>query len=539
METEKKMKFFNTAGPMNMDFYYKIDPLQRWDMNGILDLIDQKKYFILHAPRQTGKTSCLLELRDYLNKQGKYFAIYANIEAAQACLHDAKSGIETVVSVICRELRNINSTLNIYNEIMNSRSSIPHGEFLNYTLEYISKLISKPVVLFIDEIDALIGDTLISVLRQLRSGYPNRPEQFPSTVVLCGIRDVKDYRIRTSTNEMVTGGSAFNVKAKSLRLGNFTIEDVVNLYTQHTTETGQPFDPNCYDLIMKYTDGQPWLVNALAYEATFEMRQNRDRSVTITPEMIAEAKERLILARQTHLDQLTDKLNEDRVRRVMLPMILGDDSDPAFDDKEYCVDLGLIKKTSEGYQISNMIYQEIIIRVLTDAHQDNFLSRFKPNWITSNGKLDIHIMLNLFKDYWYKNSEVFASQVKGYQEAAPHLLLHAFLQRVVNGGGRITREYALGRKRTDLLIEWFHDKSIQNIVLEIKTVGKKRKYETVLTEATIQTSDYAKRCGKNEAHIIIFDKDYSQGWSEHEKNEFVEHDGIKMEVWKMCGEIEE
>ena len=538
MLIDKIDKFFNTAGPVNKDFYYKIDPLKRWDMEAILDLIKMQKYFVLHAPRQTGKTSCLLELRDYLNAEGKYFAVYANIEAAQANMYDVQNGIQTVVSVIQGELLKLKVEKSITDEVYKLIFDAPHGQCLSRALTYISEHIPKPVIFFIDEIDALIGDTLISVLRQLRSGYLDRPVHFPSTIVLCGVRDVKDYRIQTYSKEIVTGGSAFNVKTESLRLGNFSLDDVVNLYTQHTTETGQQFDPDCYDLIMNYTNGQPWLVNALAYEATHRMKENRVRSITITPDILAEAKERLILKRETHLDQLTDKLAEDRVRRVMLPMILGDDYDPTTDDKDYCIDLGLIKKTSEGYQISNMIYQEIIIRVLTDAHQDNFLARFRPNWITEDGRLDIIILLNLFKDYWYKNSEVWASQVKGYQEAAPHLLLHAFLQRVVNGGGRITREYALGRKRTDLLIEWFYDKKIQNIVLEIKTVRKKQKYESVLAEAITQTVSYAKRCGKNEAHIIIFDKDYTQNWSADEQNEYAKHDGVKVEVWKMGGDVD-
>ncbi|MCI5146754.1 MAG: ATP-binding protein, partial [Candidatus Electrothrix sp. AR3] len=60
------MKFFNTAGPVNCDDHYCLPPLERFDLDELLPLIDQKKYFILHAPRQTGKTSCLLALMKYL-----------------------------------------------------------------------------------------------------------------------------------------------------------------------------------------------------------------------------------------------------------------------------------------------------------------------------------------------------------------------------------------------------------------------------------------------------------------------------------------
>ncbi|MDR0896215.1 MAG: hypothetical protein LBN06_13135, partial [Prevotellaceae bacterium] len=67
-------KFFNTAGPIQPDIHYCVDPLTRFNLPEIESLIDQRKYFILHAPRQTGKTSCLLALRNYLNRQGRYYA---------------------------------------------------------------------------------------------------------------------------------------------------------------------------------------------------------------------------------------------------------------------------------------------------------------------------------------------------------------------------------------------------------------------------------------------------------------------------------
>ena len=130
----------------------------------------------------------------------------------------------------------------------------------------------KPITLFIDEIDCLVGDTLISVLRQLRSGYDKRPKNFPQSACLIGVRDVRDYRIWSDEQQaMVLGGSAFNIKTKSIRMADFTKEDVRNLYLQHTQETGQKFDADAIDYAFELTQGQPWLVNALAQEACFKM----------------------------------------------------------------------------------------------------------------------------------------------------------------------------------------------------------------------------------------------------------------------------
>ena len=131
----------------------------------------------------------------------------------------------------------------------------------------------RPTVLILDEVDALVGDTLISLLRQLRSGYTHRPTLFPQSIILCGVRDIKDYRIHSSReNTMITGGSAFNVKAKSLRMGDFIPHEVDTLLREHTQETGQIFTADAERFIWECTQGQPWLVNALAYEVCFEMK---------------------------------------------------------------------------------------------------------------------------------------------------------------------------------------------------------------------------------------------------------------------------
>ncbi|WP_040839704.1 hypothetical protein [Thiothrix nivea] len=58
------------------------------------NLIDAEKYFVLHSPRQTGKTSTLLAMMDVLNREGEYLALYVNIKAAQAAREDVSWGIK-------------------------------------------------------------------------------------------------------------------------------------------------------------------------------------------------------------------------------------------------------------------------------------------------------------------------------------------------------------------------------------------------------------------------------------------------------------
>ena len=252
------MRQFNTAGPTVAADHYILDPLQRINLDEILNLISQKRYFVLHAPRQTGKTTCLLALMRYLNKEGRFRAIYANIENAQTARNDVSRGLRTVCSQVASSLRmhlGDNQTADKWLDIFNNHG--PDGALLELLRAWTESDPSRPTVLMLDEIDALLGDTLISVLRQIRAGYADRPEHFPISVILCGVRDVRDYRIHSGGGEIITGGSAFNIKAKSLSIGNFTEPDVRNLFEQHTTETGQQFDEEIFDKLWTIRRGNP------------------------------------------------------------------------------------------------------------------------------------------------------------------------------------------------------------------------------------------------------------------------------------------
>lgn len=309
---KKSSRFFNTAGPILPSDHYFLP--QRLNEEELYDLVEKKGYFILHAPRQTGKTTAILNFAEKLKKEGKYFPLYVNVEPAQAARGNVREGIFAILSQIKSSIYlqygPEEPALGLFDRI----SSEVGEQFtaLSQFLQLFSSTYEKPLVLFIDEIDSLIGDTLISVLRQLRTGYPNRPRAFPQSICLIGVRDVRDYRLFSEEKQaMILGGSTFNIKTESLLLPNFTREEVKALYHQHTEETGQPFSDEAMSYAFEQTQGQPWLVNALAYQSCF--RDVTDRSIKITKEALERATDQLILRRDTHLDVLLDRLKEERV----------------------------------------------------------------------------------------------------------------------------------------------------------------------------------------------------------------------------------
>ncbi len=508
-------KFFNTAGPISTNLHYYVDSKNRWDFDEVTNLIAQSKYFILHAPRQTGKTSALIALAKYLNDSGAYEAVYANVEAAQAARENVSAAMQTIAGNIARDHQYItNKDLLRDNWSSIYQESNAHAA-VQSLLEFWAKNTDVPTVLFLDEVDALIGDTLISLLRQIRAGYNKRPSSFPISIILCGVRDVRDYRIHSAqSKEIITGGSAFNIKAESLRLENFSREHIQDLYGQHTEATGQIFEEGVADLVWHYTKGQPWLVNALAYQATFNMKENRDRNRPITVEIMKEAKKQLILRRDTHLDQLVDKLQEPRVQRVIEPMLSGDISSRNHrpDDVQYVRDLGLIDVEINGQiSIANAIYQEVIPRELMWTMQTGMTTNHLW-YILPDGSLDILKLLTNFQDFFRKNSEHWL-EVYTYKEAGPQLLLQAYLQRIVNGGGSIEREYAFGRGRTDLFVEFpYGDHQKQEIVIELKILYNS--LEATIEEGLTQIKSYMDKCGTNHGHLLIFDRRTNRTWEE-------------------------
>ena len=522
------MRWFNTAGPVRAADHYLIPPLSRIDLDAVLGLVRDKKYFVLHAPRQTGKTSALLALADLLNERGCH-CLYVTLETARTARGDVARAMHSVLFRLASGARAKlgDSFLDeIWPDLLARAGA---DEALYDALSRWAAAAPRPLVLLIDEIDTLTGDSLLSVLQQLRAGYPDRPERFPQSIVLCGLRDVADYR-------MGAVGSPFNIAAKSLRLGDFSRAETRALLAQHTAETGQPFTPEALEAVWTQTRGQPWLVNALAYAACFENQALRaDRSRPVTAADVAAVRENLILERVTHLVSLADRLSEERVRRVIEPLLTGGERRAARRDVAYVRDLGLIARDAP-VRVANPIYAEVIPRELTwDAQED--LEQDAAPFVQADGKLDVALLLEEFQRFFRRHSEHWRNRFD-YEEAWPQLLLQAFLQRVVNGGGRIEREYALGSGRVDLLIVWpLPDRApaerVQEVAVECKVVRERDGLERTIADGVKQTARYVERCAAEAGHLVVIDCRENRIWEQKVFHQRHGEGPAPVEVWGM------
>lgn len=487
-------------------------------------MIDQKSYFVIHAPRQVGKTTMMMQLARELTAEGRYNAVVITAEPGRAFPDDVGAAELAILDGWRADAVLLSTELK-----PPTWSQANPGARIRHALQDWTIASPRPLVVFLDEIDSLQDDVLVSALRQLRAGYSQRPQGFPWSLGLIGMRNVRDYKVKSGGGERLNTASPFNILARSLTIGNFTAEEVATLYRQHTTETGQAFTDEAVARAFELTQGQPYMVNALAKVSVEELQPDITKPITIGE--IEEAEEVLIERRETHLDSLAERLREERVRRVIEPILAGDALvEIPDDDYRFVLDLGLVSRANGGnLEIANPIYREVIPRVLTTSAQNTIVQDVKW-YVLPDGRLEMDKLLTAFQQFFREHSESWVERFD-YKEAGPQLLLQAFLHRIVNGGGRTEREYGLGRGRTDLLVIWPYTGGVERIVLELKVLRKS--LDKTITDGLAQTLEYGERCNADEMHLVIFDRTKRKAWSKKIFKRTRKLRGATIKVWGM------
>jgi hypothetical protein len=479
--------------------------------------IRDQLYWVLHAPRQTGKTTFLKSWMREINAGDEALACYVSVERCQNVPET-----ERAMPAICDAIQDAARDVGL--PVPSAGASAPQS-MLNRILRDWAQLIApKPLVVLFDETDVLSGDTATSFLRQLRDGFASKgPGIFPVSLALVGMRDLKDYLVSAKDGEPINQGSPFNIKVDSTALSNFTQKDIARLFAQRTEETGQQISGETLDYVYEQSKGQPWIVNSLFMRATMRIL-DENSCETVTIDHIRQAREQMILARETHLDALAFRMKNPTIRKVMETLMTGsvDFALPESEGFRLCMDLGLVSIEGGAPTVANPIYREILARQMTYGPQ---LAIPAPTfrWENPDGSLDMDALLQAFQRFWRENSDVWEGQ-SDYTEAFPHLLLMAYLQRVLNGGGRIDREYAAGRGRMDLYIEYKE----HAYIIEIKLIHPKKGVKEIKAQGLEQIASYRDtKAPGAPAYLIIFDRRPTakrQSWS-------------KRITWKKEGDI--
>ena len=518
-------RYFNIAGPCFPNEHYMLPALDR--LPEIRRLVARRQYFVVHAPRQTGKTTALKALVREINAGGEMVALYCTLETLQVARDPARAAMaiagllqSNAEKTFPQYFKSRDDGWCVYEE---AALYAPETIAVSDKLRELCHRFGKPLAVFFDEADCLSGDVLVSFLRQLRDGYVNRDNiPFPASIALIGMLDVRDYKARIRPDGDSLGQiSPFNILAADLMLRNFTADEVAALYGQHTEATGQVFEPDAVARVWELTRGQPWLVNALARECVEKIR-GFDYGEPISAADVETAKETIIRRRDTHVDSLMERLREPRVRRIVEPLVFGGVADVTYNDEDYryITDLGLLREDRGTLVPANRMYSEIIGRYLSRGEQDSMLRRVPETpWATPEG-LDMAGLMLAFQAFWRENSGA-DRRAYEYGEATPHLVLMAFLQRVVNGGGRIEREMALGSKRLDLCVEYKGGRHAVEVKTSENFAGEK---------SYAQLAGYLDCLGLSEGWMAVFDTGKGKSWDEKLYNKTVDFGGKTLHI---------
>ncbi|MDR3252928.1 MAG: hypothetical protein LBT35_05140, partial [Tannerella sp.] len=289
---KRLIRFFNTTGPCNPDDHYMLPPEERLVGAQLHRYVSDKLYWVLHAPRQTGKTTFLQSWMREINSGDEAIACYVSVEALQG-VTDPILAMPALGGIIQ------NAAIRHHLPVPSTKNDSPLVVLSN-TLQNWSELIApKPLIVLFDEVDVLEGETMISFLRQLRDGFASRGIGiFPVSIALVGMRDLKDYITKSKGGVAPNPGSPFNIKEDSAVIGNFSKDDIIKLFAQHTAETGQQITGEALNYVWEQTKGQPWMVNNLFKRATMQVLKSDDYS-TVTYEHVFEARQQIIMARET------------------------------------------------------------------------------------------------------------------------------------------------------------------------------------------------------------------------------------------------
>ena len=219
-----------------------------------------------------------------------------------------------------------------------------------------------------------------------------------------------------------------------------------------------------------------------------------------------EAKEKIIRERGTHLDSLMERMKEPRVRPIVEAVMTGSDMnrDELSDDLSYVLDLGLLAVDDGILKPANPMYAEIIGRYLSWGTQQKVRQDVRETpWVKPDG-LDMAGLMAAFQEFWRENADESAVPFH-YREAYPQLVLQAFLQRVINGGGAIIREMALGKKAMDLGVLFRGAK----YAVECKKLSF---YQKSHEKAYDQVCGYMDHLDVGEGWLVVFDPDLSKPW---------------------------
>jgi type II secretory pathway predicted ATPase ExeA len=469
------MKSFNTSGPNIPAEHYTLER-QALIAKGV-DLVQQKRYLTIWAPRQTGKSTYFRLLTRALISEG-ITPMHINVENFKA---ESLPTLMAYIRASAEEQWGMQLEAETFGGLFNE----------------IQACQGKKLVLIIDEIEGLNPDLLSQFLHTIRNLYHSREHHCLQSVILVGVSNIVG----------VAGDNAspFNI-ADNLPVPYFTAPEVKELLEQHTAQTGQVFEKKVVKKIFEITAGQPGLVNGFA-----------NQLVSRWPNRPKLGYKQYLEVEHWYLNEAIDKnfaniLNKANEFRSFLESLLFREADIPFQiDRPAIKNLhinGVIRPNKSGFvEFWVPFYKKRLHDAYypyTNGERGEISSAFQvQQYFSPEGQLNLDKLIQDYKAYTkrrgfaiYREKDTegkFVSMKEAGLFYSFETWLAAFL---VQAGGQAYPEAQVGLGRSDLIV---------NIRGEEMLFECKRYYgERQFVEGQGQLAYYARSLGQKKAVYVVF-----------------------------------
>ena len=500
------MRRFWTQGRVYPRQHYVVSRSK--EITDFLTRVKEGRYIVLFAPRQTGKTTFFRMALDTLaTESSNYFAIQLNFEAYKNL--SPSDFYEDFCKRVRKEIEQVfekrgHAPCNILTQFLENAKITNHISMMDFFQQFSSALHNQyndqKVVVVIDEFDGIPQAVLSDFLHSLRNIYLSDETRCPYSVGIIGVKSIAQLNYDRSV-------SPFNIQDE-FHLPNFTFEQVQELFTQYTDETGQPFSPEVIEALHKQTAGQPFLVNRFAQILTEEL--DIPKTETITMPHFANGLTLLLGEDNVNIRHLLTNIRRDPRFERLLMKIVSYDKGMQYNQRNDLMNqlttYGVIAKGTDGMcEIVNPIYQHCIIQAFQPLFNGLEGDYFPENsdtdfidYLTSDGKIEMTALLDNFQDFIARAGFKILHVPDTPKEFVGQYLLYAYLDQFVRiVRGTMYLEVQTGRGRIDLLI--LHN--TQKYIVETKIWESDRRYQS----GKRQLAAYLKSEGAVEGYYIVFD----------------------------------
>ena len=469
------MKYFNTEGQCSPSIHYMVNLDQR--LKTIKErYIERGTYFIINRGRQYGKTTTLLLLADYL-KTDYLVLLFDFQDLTTSVFQDEPSFVRGIIRCFKGALEDyVEDSAKLKEEFL----QILDGQYdmaeMFARFSQICGMSKQPVILMIDEVDSASNNQVfIDFLALLRRYYLSRTKK-PAfhSVVLAGVYDIKNLKLKMRPAEEQRYNSPWNIAAKFTMDMGFSAEQIAGMLRDYESDhqTGMRIADIATE-IYRYTSGYPYLVSAVCKtmdEELPEMQKFSDKRSIWTKEGIVEAVKIILKSKPPLFDSMTKQFDMYPDLRNMIEQILYQGRKIPFSPAEKSIDLGLMfgfLKEENGYvAVANRIFEMYLLdlfiaeeAVTSDMY---FYSQGSKNQFIAGNRLDMELVLAKFVEHF---TDIYGDNDEKFIEAYGRKFFLLYLKPIINGTGNYYIEaQTRDAKRTDVVVDYLGEQ----FVVELK-----------------------------------------------------------------------